>query len=518
MTIHACLLRTGKAVVRRLAVLLAAVLILSGCTEQRLFVVKAVAAGIPSLAPFFEEDGSLGRDKKNVRPEQPHSGLRQGNTPGLYGGTRDQRVCDVDRLKDFLTDPRNEQKAREWARIVGITPGRIEGYVDGLTPVLLRHDTLVKNHDYKKGSAVPYDALLEAGIAVLVNDQGLPAVKCSCGNPLRAFDRDPGRMSVEFRDGNDKWDGYEKSDVVTVQPSPRPLERIALLDVEDPGRAITRPVGTTGEQDSTFDATKRREVPPVAGMTFDEAGQALAEVGLAVTYAGDGLPAGDAPVTGVAPGPGTPLAFGRAVALSVDPASRSGEGAKPSSPSGTKSPPGTRAPSGTESAPGKGTPSDKETGPGSGTPTETGSAPGGGAPSGQGPPPGGGTASGSQSSPDDGTPAETASEPAPKPPPSPDPPPPTVSSTPPAAGPPSAAPTSTGPAPVEPTRSDPASGEPATPGAPDTGASGIEASDTGEAAQSPAQAHTEQNPGVTGCHQEHHSRESAASSAAAISC
>ncbi|WAU81228.1 PASTA domain-containing protein [Streptomyces sp. Qhu-G9] len=518
MTIHACLLRTGKSVVRRLSVLLAAVLILSGCAEQRLFAVKAVAAGIPSLAPFFEEDGSLGRDKRNVRPEQPHSGLQQGNTPGLYGGTRHQRVCDVDRLKDFLTDPRNEQKAREWARIVDITPGRIEGYVDSLTAVLLRHDTLVKNHDYKKGSAVPYDALLEAGIAVLVNDRGLPAVKCSCGNPLRAFDRDPGRISVEFQGGNEKWDGYEKSDVVTVKPSPRPLERIALLDVEDRDRAITRPVGTTGEQDSIFDATKRRAVPPVVGTTFDEAGQALAEVGLAVTYAGDGLPPGDAPVTGVTPGPGTPLAFGKAVALSVDPASRSGGGATPSSPSGTKSPPGTRTPSGTESAPGKGTPSDKETGPGSGTPTGTGPAPGGGTPSGQGSTPGGGTASGTESSPDDGTPAETASKPAPKPPPSPDPPPTAVSSTPPTAGPTSAAPTSTGPAPVEPTRGDPASGEPATPGAPDTGASGIEASDTGEAAQSPAQAHTEQNPGVTGCHQDHHSRESAASSAAAISC
>ncbi|MGX1914872.1 DUF6777 domain-containing protein [Streptomyces phaeochromogenes] len=302
--------------VRRLAVLLAAAVILSGCTEQRLFAVRAVAAGVPSLAPFFEEDGSLGTDETKLRPEQAHSGLQQGNTPGLYGGTQKPKVCDVDRLKDFLTDPRNRQKAREWARIVGITPDRIEGYIDDLTPVLLRHDTLVKNHDYKRGKAVAFDALLEAGIAVLVNDQGLPAVKCSCGNPLQSFDKDPEKISVKFEDGNKKWDGYEKSDVVTVKPSPQPLEQIALIDVDNPDQGINRPVGSTGANDEPFDATEQHAVPRVAGMTFDQASQRLSELGLAAAYS-DGLPPGDAAVTGSDPGPGTELRFGEAVTLSV---------------------------------------------------------------------------------------------------------------------------------------------------------------------------------------------------------
>ncbi|MFG2343216.1 DUF6777 domain-containing protein [Streptomyces phaeochromogenes] len=301
---------------RRLAVLLAAAVILSGCTEQRLFAVRAVAAGVPSLAPFFEEDGSLGTDETKLRPEQAHSGLQQGNTPGLYGGTQKPKVCDVDRLKDFLTDPRNRQKAREWARIVGITPDRIEGYIDDLTPVLLRHDTLVKNHDYKKGKAVAFDALLEAGIAVLVNDQGLPAVKCSCGNPLQSFNEDPEKISVKFEDGNKKWDGYEKSDVVTVKPAPEPLEQIALIDVDNPDQGINRPVGSTGENDEPFDATKQHAVPRVAGMTFDQASQRLSELGLAATSS-DGLPPGDTAVTGSDPGPGTELPFGETVTLSV---------------------------------------------------------------------------------------------------------------------------------------------------------------------------------------------------------
>ncbi|MEW2572150.1 DUF6777 domain-containing protein [Streptomyces sp. NPDC047070] len=494
MTIHVCVLRTGKTVVRRLAVLLVAALILSGCTEQRLFAVRAVAAGIPSLAPFFEEDGSLGKDRKGLTPQEAHSGLQQGNTPGLYGGTRDQQVCDIERLKDFLTDPENRQKAREWARIVGITPDRIEEYLDDLTPVLLRHDTLVKNHDYKKGKAVPYDSLLEAGVAVLVNDQGLPAVKCSCGNPLKSFDKDPEKISVKFEDGNKKWAGYEKSAVVTVKPAPQPLKRIALLDVDDPDTAIDRPVGTSGEQDSTFDATREHEVPAVVGMTFDRAGQELARLGLAVAYEGDELPPGDAAVTGSTPGAGTPLAFGEAVTLSVDadadgtpgPTSPT-ESDEPKSPSDEPRSPseGSTSPSdkGTGSAPGKGTPSGKESEPGGGTSAGTGSTtPGGATPSETRSTPGGGTAS----SPAGTTPTVTESTPVEEPPP-----PasstsaPTVTSTPPTADPTSADPTSadppsTGPTSMEPTLSEPAS-EPVASGPAPSGGSG-----TGEADQGPA--------------------------------
>jgi hypothetical protein len=463
MTIHACLLRTGKTVVRRLAVLLAAAMILSGCTEQRLFAVKAVAAGVPSLAPFFEEDGSLGRDETKVRSAQPHSGLQQGNTPGLYGGTRKPKVCDVDRLKDFLTDPRNRQKAREWARVVGITPDRIDGYIDDLTPVLLRHDTLVKNHDYKKGEAVAYDALLEAGIAVLVNDQGLPAVKCSCGNPLRSFDGDPEKISVKFEDGNKKWNGYEKSAVVTVKPSPQPLEQIKLVNVDDPDQGIDRPVGSTGENDTTFDATERHEVPRVAGMTVDEAGRRLSELGIAVAY-GDSLPPGDARVTGSDPGPGTPVRFGQAVALSVesDPDSGpdSGGGGTPPSPSETKSTPGTGTPSETESTTGTGTPSETESTPSSGTPSQTESTPGKGTPSETESTPGTGTPTETKTTPGSAKPTDEETTPTVKPPSS-DPPRPTVSSTSPTAQPTSAAPTSADPTSAGPTSTEPATGEPA---------------------------------------------------------
>ncbi|WP_435882182.1 DUF6777 domain-containing protein [Streptomyces umbrinus] len=448
--------------VRRLAVVLAAAVILSGCTEQRLFAVKAVAAGVPSLAPFFEEDGSLGTDETKLRPEQAHSGLQQGNTPGLYGGTQKPKVCDVDRLKDFLTDPRNRQKAREWARIVGITPDRIEGYIDDLTPVLLRHDTLVKNHDYKKGKAVAFDALLEAGIAVLVNDQGLPAVKCSCGNPLQSFDKDPEKISVKFEDGNKKWDGYEKSDVVTVKPSPQPLEQIALIDVDDPDQGINRPVGSSGENDEPFDATKEHAVPRVAGMTFDQASQRLSELGLAA-MSSDGLPSGDAAVTGSDPGPGTELRFGEAVTLSV-----ADDGEEPGTPPKSDPSKGPRTDDPASDDPTSGEPT--TVGPTTDEPTTD-------DPSTSDPttedPDTGDPDTGDPSSSEPTTDRPTTGEPTTSEPTTAVPTTPTTSSTPPtveptSAEPTSAEPTSADPTSVEPTRSEPVTSEPASsePGAP----------------------------------------------------
>ncbi|MFD0507426.1 DUF6777 domain-containing protein [Streptomyces chiangmaiensis] len=288
MTLHAFLHIAGKSTARRIGFLLVATLVLSGCSKDaHLFAVKAVATGVPSLAPFFDERSGLGHDA-SVRARQAPGGLQAGNTPGLYGGSRKPTVCDVERLKEFLTDPKNGQKATVWAQVEGITEAEIPDYLDRLTPVLLRHDTLVRNHDYKKGRATPFNSLLQAGIAVLVDEQGQPTVKCSCGNPLRPFQGDSTRISVEFEDGNKKWPGYDRASVVTVRPAPRPLARLALVDVEDPDRGLDRPVGTTGGQDKPFDTQVRHKVPELAGMDYSPAVQRLVAEGLAVAYAGQG--------------------------------------------------------------------------------------------------------------------------------------------------------------------------------------------------------------------------------------
>ncbi|WP_328745363.1 PASTA domain-containing protein [Streptomyces sp. NBC_00285] len=308
---------TLRAFMHRIALLAIFTLLVSGCDHAApVTAVKAVAAHVPSLAPFFDENSGLGQDAA-VRSRAVQGSLQQGDTPGLYGGSKQPTICDVAKLERFLTDPRNHKKAQAWAHVLNIGTDGIPEYLDRLTPVLLRHDTLVENHDYKKEKAVPYNSLLQTGIAILVDEQGLPAVKCSCGNPLRPFKGDTSRISVHFDGGNKKWAGYERDAVVAVKPAPRKLERIALVDVREPARGIARPTGTTGEKDTTFDTKQPRAVPDLTGTTFAHARRELIDAGLAAGYAGRGVPPDSAKVTASDPPAGAELPFGQFVTLTV---------------------------------------------------------------------------------------------------------------------------------------------------------------------------------------------------------
>ncbi|WP_329556155.1 PASTA domain-containing protein [Streptomyces sp. NBC_00696] len=337
--------------VRRIAVPLVCVLVVSGlggCGGGTVggvhaFAVQAVAAGVPSLAPFFEEKQGLGQDA-TVRSMPVRGSLQQGDTPGLYGGTKKPTVCDVARLKRFLTDPANRRKAVAWSGVLGIRTDQIPGYLDRLTPVLLRHDTLVQNHDYKKGKATSYNSLLQSGIAILVDTRGEPAAKCSCGNPLRPFKGDAHRISVKFAEGNKKWNGYEASSVLAVRPAPRKMERLVLVDVGDPDRGIQRPVGTTGRSDTGFDTRAPHPVPDLAGRTFGQARQLLVSGGLAVGYAGSAPPSDDARVIASDPPAGTELRFGEYVTVSVAGATSGGVSSTPPDPTGPTGPTGSTGP------------------------------------------------------------------------------------------------------------------------------------------------------------------------------
>ncbi|MET7849910.1 PASTA domain-containing protein [Streptomyces avermitilis] len=434
--------------------------------------------GVPSLAPFFDEESGLGHDS-TVRTQQPHSGLQAGNTPGLYGGTRKPKICDVNRLKKFLTDPRNDRKAHAWAQVLKISQDEIPAYLDRLTPVLLRHDTLVQNHDYKKGRATPFNSLLEAGISILVDEQGLPAVKCSCGNPLRPFAGDTSRISVKFENGNKKWDGYDRSSLVAVKPAPRRIEQLALVDVDNPDRGITRPAGTTGAHDSPFDTHERHKVPDVAGMGFGDASQRLADKGLAAAYDAKGPPPDDAPVTRSDPAPGTELEFGEYVTLSVDRGAAdgtdrgSGDGAtgKPGktgkgSTGGTSSPPtsGSTTPGESSRPPSSSggattsSPPPSSTPPPSSSSSPPSSTTSGGAPGTSERPGGPGSPGSSESS----KPPPASSASASRPPPAVSSSPPAVSSSPPTSRPVTSAPVTSAPVTSAPGASDPVPSDPAT--------------------------------------------------------
>jgi hypothetical protein len=103
---------------------------------------------------------------------------------GPYGGTGSDLVCDRELLISSLRA--RPDRLEEWARVLGITPemGPVARYIRKLRPVTLTQDTRVTNHSFVDGRAVGYQAILQAGTAVLVDENGEPVARCRCGNPL----------------------------------------------------------------------------------------------------------------------------------------------------------------------------------------------------------------------------------------------------------------------------------------------------------------------------------------------
>ncbi|WP_246203653.1 PASTA domain-containing protein [Streptomyces tailanensis] len=301
----------------------------TGCAMFGKVAVRAVARGVPSAAPFFKQALALGADVAVGSALSRRGGEKRGGDAGLYGGTRNPLQCDRDKLVEFLRKPENRKKAEQWAEIKGLGGvDEIAGYVEKLTPVLLRGDTLVKNHDYKKGKAIPFDALLEAGIAVLVDQFGEPAVQCSCGNPLSAFGHDIADADVEFDGDNKKWESYDAKKVAKVKPAPKTaeVEKYELVNVEKPSTGLAREAGSDGSEDEvlpeapveepgeetvadpsdltsapstgepTPDDVTAAEVPEVTGQLAEDARQFLEDQGFQVVILAES--------TGTAP-PGT---------------------------------------------------------------------------------------------------------------------------------------------------------------------------------------------------------------------
>ncbi|MEV5878949.1 DUF6777 domain-containing protein [Streptomyces sp. NPDC052101] len=149
-----------------------------------------------------------------------------GATPGLYSGTARVAGCDVERQIGRLTADRG--RAAAFARAAGVPGSGLPGYLHGLTPVALRADTRVTGHGYRGGEAVGYQAVLQAGTAVLVDNRGVPRVRCACGNPLAS----PEPTSGGFGARGSAWSGYRPGQVIAVTPAPRAVTSITIVNVE----------------------------------------------------------------------------------------------------------------------------------------------------------------------------------------------------------------------------------------------------------------------------------------------
>ncbi|MFH8496361.1 DUF6777 domain-containing protein [Streptomyces coeruleorubidus] len=177
------------------------------------------------------------------------SGLRSlsGGTPGLYGGIERTGSCDVARQMGHLT--RDRARTRAFARVAGVSPASVPDHLRDLTPVVLRADTRVTNHGFRAGRAAGYQAVLQAGTAVLVDDRGVPRVRCACGNPLRPPVALRGTPAVK----GTPWPGYRPGQVVVVRSAPQTITDFTIVDV------TTR---TWIERRAGHDVRRDRALPP----------------------------------------------------------------------------------------------------------------------------------------------------------------------------------------------------------------------------------------------------------------
>ncbi|WP_406375396.1 hypothetical protein OG788_37245 [Streptomyces sp. NBC_00647] len=217
----------------------------SGPTGGEVFLQPLEAAGPDPFTASTVTPAATGPPVTRT-PQSPPTGTDgprsfSGATPGLYGGTRNAGSCDIDQQVRLLDADRG--RARAFAEASGISPGSVPDYLRGLTPVVLRADTRVTNHGFGNGQATGFQAVLQVGTAVLVDNRGVPRVRCACGNPLNrpiALDGDPGTRGRP-------WSGYRPARVVVVTPAPVVITDITIIDVDDHAW-IERPVGQGGHR------------------------------------------------------------------------------------------------------------------------------------------------------------------------------------------------------------------------------------------------------------------------------
>ncbi len=174
--------------------------------------------------------------------------VRVGIEPGLYGGSGSDHLCDPQLIADFLAQ--DSAKASAWASAAGIGVDEIDEFLTTLTPVRLLADTWVTNHGYRDGRAIPRQSILQAGTMVLVDEYGVPRVRCKCGNPLGPAEVPSDLSAVDFV--GEPWDGFDRDELLVIEAGDEAVEFFILVRLED-GRLIARPVGTVGDQDVLVD-------------------------------------------------------------------------------------------------------------------------------------------------------------------------------------------------------------------------------------------------------------------------
>ena len=113
-----------------------------------------------------------------------------------------------------------------WAAAQSIDPDEVDGYLDSMFPVILRRDTLVTSHRFDGTDAIAESAVLQRGTPVLVDDRGVPRLRCPGLQPLRP----PADASSGGTYRGSAWFGFRAAGVVRVRPARAPLDGLRVVD------------------------------------------------------------------------------------------------------------------------------------------------------------------------------------------------------------------------------------------------------------------------------------------------
>jgi uncharacterized protein DUF6777 len=211
-------------------------------------VVQTEAADSPGARPAFIPQAGTAATPR--RPLHTAGHVVSGDAAGLYGGT-EANACDIAAMEAFLrTHP---DHAVAWAAALMIDPSRIDEHFASLTPVTLQTDTAVTNHGFDSGAATPFQTVLQAGTAVLVDAVGIPRVRCYCGNPLQTPEP---RRNPRYEGA--RWDGFDAQSVTEIATASTVIEQFVVVEREPDGeisKVVNRPRATTGDRDSAVDPT-----------------------------------------------------------------------------------------------------------------------------------------------------------------------------------------------------------------------------------------------------------------------
>jgi hypothetical protein len=181
-----------------------------------------------------------------MAPAVAGGGDASGDKESLYGGMFDRSSCDRDRIATSVAEA-SPARSGNWVLAATsdshtLPPTDARRYISELTPVDVRADTRVTAHGFIGDQAYPYQSVLQAGTAVLVDRRGIPRVRCAGAIPIA-----PPRGTVDGADyRGPQWPGFNAAALVTVTPAPSDIRQFGLTG---DGRLFRRPAGTNGSRD-----------------------------------------------------------------------------------------------------------------------------------------------------------------------------------------------------------------------------------------------------------------------------